>query len=471
MNFKIFRVMNTHAEKITENKSQAAAGSLSGQSKSKTALKLEDNRSEAIAQRKVLEMANSHSRMSQLKTVNTIVHPSTSNTAQRKEVSGEGTLKQESGPVQKKENHTGLPDNLKTGIENLSGYSMDDVKVHYNSPRPAQLQAHAYAQGTDIHLASGKEKHLPHEAWHVVQQKAGRVKPTIQMKAGVQINDDKGLEKEADSMGGKALKTGAGNFSSSQKEPGISSMMVQRFTPLDSEIGTQVVVIDGPHKEETGIIKGISAERLNTFIVELRSKEQVEIPAENVDPLVRAVEEAFSGKLQLNNHFQLAEFMDEHFGDQWMFTGSIALKFWSEHYSKPLPRGLHDVDIIVAPGVYSNVPFVIKRALGDPRPRLADGSTTVVNNHGYVIDIFKGGGEMGSLDDRRIVPPGFKVMSLEALYEKKQAYQLSEIHFEQLADADPAFQDSEAYKAEKNRLDLEHIAHLQERPPARGKQS
>ncbi|HAC65207.1 MAG TPA: hypothetical protein DCF68_17185 [Cyanothece sp. UBA12306] len=93
-------------------------------------------------------------------------------------------------------NQTGLPDRLKTGVENLSGYSLDDVRVHYNSPKPAQLQAHAYTQGTDIHVAPGQEKHLPHEAWHVVQQMQGRVKPTMQMK-GVQINDDQGLEKEA----------------------------------------------------------------------------------------------------------------------------------------------------------------------------------------------------------------------------------------------------------------------------------
>ena len=78
----------------------------------------------------------------------------------------------------KKENNTGLPDNLKR-IENLSGMSLDDVKVHRNSNKPAQLQAHAYAQGTDIHLGSGQEKHLPHEAWHVVQQKQGRVSPTL----------------------------------------------------------------------------------------------------------------------------------------------------------------------------------------------------------------------------------------------------------------------------------------------------
>ncbi len=109
-------------------------------------------------------------------------------------------------PLQKKENKTGLPDDLKTGVENLSGLAMDDVKVHYNSPKPAQLQAHAYAQGTDIHLAPGQEKHLPHEAWHVVQQKQGRVKPTTQLKGKVNVNDDPKLEKEADVMGGKAKR-------------------------------------------------------------------------------------------------------------------------------------------------------------------------------------------------------------------------------------------------------------------------
>ncbi len=110
-------------------------------------------------------------------------------------------------PIQKQEesipNQTGLPDNLKVGIENLSGYSLDNVRVHYNSPKPAQLQALAYTQGTEIHVAPEQEKHLPHEAWHVVQQMQGRVKPTTQMK-GVQINDDEKLEHEADVMGGKA---------------------------------------------------------------------------------------------------------------------------------------------------------------------------------------------------------------------------------------------------------------------------
>ncbi|WP_299259845.1 DUF4157 domain-containing protein [uncultured Aquimarina sp.] len=124
---------------------------------------------------------------------------------QRKLRSGMDSAENTKASIQRK-NNTGLPDTLKSGIENLSGYAMDDVKVHYNSSKSAQLQAHAYAQGTDIHLASGQEKHLPHEAWHVVQQKQGRVKPTMQLKSKVSINDDAGLEKEADIMGNKALK-------------------------------------------------------------------------------------------------------------------------------------------------------------------------------------------------------------------------------------------------------------------------
>ena len=101
-------------------------------------------------------------------------------------------------------NAQGLPNGLKLGIEQMSGYTMDDVRVHFNSSQPAQLRAHAYAQGNDIHLAPGQERHLPHEAWHVVQQKQGRVRPTIRLNDQLGINDDRGLESEADIMGRKA---------------------------------------------------------------------------------------------------------------------------------------------------------------------------------------------------------------------------------------------------------------------------
>ncbi|MBW2663244.1 MAG: DUF4157 domain-containing protein [Deltaproteobacteria bacterium] len=205
--------MYAQVETPRESKSRAIANSVvQNKSKVKQCFGFVDNRPEAAAQRKLQEVANKKPQAKQAAQLQTMANNLES---------------QQQQPIQTKENKTGLPDNLKSGIENLSGYSMDDVKVHYNSDKPAQLQAHAYAQGTDILLASGQVKHLPHEAWHVVQQKQGRVKPTMQMKGNVNINDDIGLEKEATSMGARAIQT--------------KSVVDKPFQPLqssDSQAGT-----------------------------------------------------------------------------------------------------------------------------------------------------------------------------------------------------------------------------------------
>ena len=110
--------------------------------------------------------------------------------------------------VQRK-NDTGIPDHVKAGVEHMSGMNLDHVKVHYDSPKPAQLNAHAYAQGSDIHMAPGQSQHVAHETWHAVQQAQGRVAPTTQF-AGQAINDNQALEREADVMGAQASNIGRG---------------------------------------------------------------------------------------------------------------------------------------------------------------------------------------------------------------------------------------------------------------------
>lgn len=105
-------------------------------------------------------------------------------------------------------NRSGLPDRLKAGVEALSGLSMDRVRVHFGSPEPEQLRAHAFTRGTDIHLAPGQERHLAHEAWHVVQQAERRVRPTTTV-AGNDVNDETGLEREADALGAASAAHGA----------------------------------------------------------------------------------------------------------------------------------------------------------------------------------------------------------------------------------------------------------------------
>lgn len=66
----------------------------------------------------------------------------------------------------------GLPDHLRAGVESISRLTLDDVRVHYNSPEPSRHQALAYTKGRDIHLGPGQEKHLPHEAWHAVYRRS-----------------------------------------------------------------------------------------------------------------------------------------------------------------------------------------------------------------------------------------------------------------------------------------------------------
>lgn len=206
--------MKTHASKTRENKSRSISQIKSGrQSSENPGLHFTDNRPETVTQRKLNDMANNRQHAQQAAQLKAISNSGSA--VQLKSPEEEELLQGKFKTVQRKvvnggerekRNNTGLPDGLKTGIENLSGISMDDVNVHFNSAMPEQLQALAYAQGTDIHVAPGQEQHLPHEAWHIVQQKKGRVKPTMQMKGKVNVNDNEGLEREADRMGAKALR-------------------------------------------------------------------------------------------------------------------------------------------------------------------------------------------------------------------------------------------------------------------------
>lgn len=113
-----------------------------------------------------------------------------------------------SEPFQLKSDNSGvtsgaLPLSLQGNMEAMSGIGLNDVKVHTNSSKPEQVGAQAFAQGNDIHLGPGQEKHLPHEAWHVVQQKQGRVTANSNVK-GQPVNDSQVLETEADKMGAAA---------------------------------------------------------------------------------------------------------------------------------------------------------------------------------------------------------------------------------------------------------------------------
>ncbi|OPX43332.1 hypothetical protein CLHUN_26770 [Ruminiclostridium hungatei] len=56
---------------------------------------------------------------------------------------------------------SGIPGNLRAGLEKLSGVDLSDVKVHQNSDKPQQVGALAYTKGNDIHIAPRTGKVSP----------------------------------------------------------------------------------------------------------------------------------------------------------------------------------------------------------------------------------------------------------------------------------------------------------------------
>lgn len=106
-----------------------------------------------------------------------------------------------------------LSPGLGNALFHLSGERFPSVRVHYNSEQPRQLGAHAFAKGDNIHLAAGQEHHLPHEAWHLVQQRKGRVSAQDQ-RSGTPINQQASLEQEADRMGERLAQLSARRLSS-----------------------------------------------------------------------------------------------------------------------------------------------------------------------------------------------------------------------------------------------------------------
>ena len=131
------------------------------------------------------------------------------------------------GAIEAAARRNGLPARLRQGIEALSGIAMDDVRVHRHSSEPARFGALAFTRGSDIHLGSGQERHLPHEAWHVVQQKRGQVKATEQLN-GAGLNAEEALEAEADRMGAAAA-TNRSTPPSGLRQAGASLPIVQRM--------------------------------------------------------------------------------------------------------------------------------------------------------------------------------------------------------------------------------------------------
>jgi len=126
----------------------------------------------------------------------------------------------------------GLPESLKSSAESLSGLALDDVRVHRDSVEPTRVRALAFTRGSDIHLGPGQNRHLAHELWHVVQQKQGRVSPSLHTD-GIAINTDCRLEREAEVMGARVAGGHIGEHSSLRTVTSAASPTMQLLSKGD----------------------------------------------------------------------------------------------------------------------------------------------------------------------------------------------------------------------------------------------
>lgn len=105
-----------------------------------------------------------------------------------------------------------LPPEVQLKMEDSFNEDFSDVQIG-ESEQVAEMGAVAYAQGNQINFAPGQfkpntengQKVLGHELAHIIQQRKGQVKPTG-TRAGMPVNENTSLEKEADVMGDKAAK-------------------------------------------------------------------------------------------------------------------------------------------------------------------------------------------------------------------------------------------------------------------------
>lgn len=217
-------------------------------------------------------------------------------------------------------NLTGIPTQMKLDFEQRSGLPFDDVRVHYNSDKPAQIQAWAYTRGKQIYVAPGQERHLPHELGHIVQQKLGKVRPTGFIR-GLPVNDQPDLESGADALsraGGAMLSDGAA------KKAGMCADVVQR-SPQDYSKICEVAFIryalkllDPNHASE------VDWDPFSSKIV--TDENAPEADSEEADPNERGILFFDLGRIEAKDPSETTALSKERFGEELEKQGIINQK-------------------------------------------------------------------------------------------------------------------------------------------------
>jgi len=105
-------------------------------------------------------------------------------------------------------------DSIRPEMEKAFGTDFSAVRIHKNDESASRIGALAYTRGTDIHFAPGQfnpnskkgKELIGHELTHVIQQAQGRVSVDVQKK-GLQYNNSKIFENEADNIGRRVARS------------------------------------------------------------------------------------------------------------------------------------------------------------------------------------------------------------------------------------------------------------------------
>ncbi|MGB1206178.1 MAG: DUF4157 domain-containing protein [Chitinophagales bacterium] len=186
-----------------------------------------------------------------------------------------------------------LPTEVQTKMENAFGQDFSNVNIHKESKNATDVGALAYAQGNDVHFAPGQFKPntqagqelIGHELTHVVQQREGRVKPTTQAK-GLAVNDDKGLEKEADDMGKMAAQGKVVQKKSTSKANINNSLVIQgSFISFALKMGAK--------KASKGMLKNFIKTKIRGKINRIAIKKYSKQFAKEADDLIGVLDDAW----------------------------------------------------------------------------------------------------------------------------------------------------------------------------------
>lgn len=194
----------------------------------------------------------------------------------------------------------GSVEQIISSLEERSGVDLSDVEVHRNSPRPAELGALAYAQGDQVYLGPGQERHLSHELTHVVQQKQGIVHPTGTLD-GMPVNTSPALEHAAD-----AMQVSAAPETASAGPGVIQGVFVD---PTGKQVGKQDLA--GMKKMLTGSLDSMILEIQSKSMTPEEKKRSIKALTAAKKKLGKRLDRAHKSKQQFSAADELTSVVDE----------------------------------------------------------------------------------------------------------------------------------------------------------------